>query len=556
MLTSQELQDNIESAAQYRERRHPQWSENYRLYRDTVITNRLTQRQSVNVPLMKETLRTIRANIAPISDLTFESLDNDKQKELFKNEYWRWVAKQNRLTLLDYVDTNQELLYGRSFIKLNIVDGQVKLEVLDPQDILIDRFTDPTDIDSARYVIHQHIFKTIGELEMNPLYSREAVSELKRFYGTKLGMIKADENAQIMRDRNERLETMGDTHVNDPLLGATYVELNEHIVKEYNSSKKEFEHHVYVTADGRILMHKTLKEVLGIDFFPYVTWADDLERTDFWSDGVADIVRVPNQVLNVWMSQLVENRTMRNFGMQFFDASKADGWTPAGYTPGPFAFFPLPGKPSEFLSRVEVPELSESLDEMQFLIGMTERATAATGIEKGSGTENEITLGEVKLLASKAMNRISDISRLKLQRDEELGEKFDKLTEANAGKLDAVKLYKKSAQGNYWPREVKPTDWKSKAGYRVRVVSAAQKESESLDKVQKLRLGVQEFPANVPFRKIYQELILDLADLTPDQKKEVLDFEEQAASQMAAMPQQPGMDPSQLLAPQPAQINA
>lgn len=136
MLTSQELQTNVQSAAQYRERRHPQWTENYRLYRDTVITNRLTQRQSVNVPLMKETLRTIRANISPVADLQFESLDNDKQKELFKNEYWRHVAKENRLTLLDYVDTNQELLYGRSFIKLNIVDGQVRLEVIDPQDIL------------------------------------------------------------------------------------------------------------------------------------------------------------------------------------------------------------------------------------------------------------------------------------------------------------------------------------------------------------------------------------------------------------------------------------
>lgn len=89
MLTSQELQDNIQSAVQYRERRHPQWTENYRLYRDTVITNRLTQRQSVNVPLMKETLRTIRANIAPVSDLTFESRENDKQRELLKNEYWR-----------------------------------------------------------------------------------------------------------------------------------------------------------------------------------------------------------------------------------------------------------------------------------------------------------------------------------------------------------------------------------------------------------------------------------------------------------------------------------
>lgn len=44
MLTSQEFQYNIESAVQYRKRRYPQWTENYRLYRDTVITNWLTQR--------------------------------------------------------------------------------------------------------------------------------------------------------------------------------------------------------------------------------------------------------------------------------------------------------------------------------------------------------------------------------------------------------------------------------------------------------------------------------------------------------------------------------
>jgi hypothetical protein len=33
----------------WRERRHATWTLNYELARDTVITNRLTQRQSVNV---------------------------------------------------------------------------------------------------------------------------------------------------------------------------------------------------------------------------------------------------------------------------------------------------------------------------------------------------------------------------------------------------------------------------------------------------------------------------------------------------------------------------
>lgn len=42
---------NFAADLRWRERRHAPWTQNYQLYRDTVITNRITQRQSVNVPL-------------------------------------------------------------------------------------------------------------------------------------------------------------------------------------------------------------------------------------------------------------------------------------------------------------------------------------------------------------------------------------------------------------------------------------------------------------------------------------------------------------------------
>lgn len=57
-LTIAVIQKHLESDRFWRERRHPQWTLNYELYRDTVIINRLTQRQSVNVPYMKKTLKT------------------------------------------------------------------------------------------------------------------------------------------------------------------------------------------------------------------------------------------------------------------------------------------------------------------------------------------------------------------------------------------------------------------------------------------------------------------------------------------------------------------
>jgi hypothetical protein len=43
------INKDLNSDRLWRERRHPLWTLNYELSRDTVIVNRLTQRQSVNV---------------------------------------------------------------------------------------------------------------------------------------------------------------------------------------------------------------------------------------------------------------------------------------------------------------------------------------------------------------------------------------------------------------------------------------------------------------------------------------------------------------------------
>ena len=56
-ITVPTIQKHLDSDRRFRERRHQQFTTNYTLYRDTVIVNRLTQRQSVNVPYMKKTIK-------------------------------------------------------------------------------------------------------------------------------------------------------------------------------------------------------------------------------------------------------------------------------------------------------------------------------------------------------------------------------------------------------------------------------------------------------------------------------------------------------------------
>jgi hypothetical protein len=91
-------------------------------------------------------------------------------------------------------------------------------------------------------------------------------------------------------------------------------------------------------------MDKPLRDILGINEYTYVTWASDPERTAFWSDGLADVVRVPNQMLNVYFSQLIENGVLRGYGMNFYDATAKEGWSPVGYVPLSFRLLPLPGR--------------------------------------------------------------------------------------------------------------------------------------------------------------------------------------------------------------------
>jgi hypothetical protein len=234
--------------------------------------------------------------------------------------------------------------------------------------------------------------------------------------------------------------------------------------------------------------------------------------------------------------------------MNYYNSS-IEGFSPQTFQPAAWGWYPIPagqnGDIDKVVKRVEIPELSESLDEMQFLIGLVERSTAATSIEKGESPEGQVTLGEIKLLDAKATKRITSMSKFYRQVWKDLGDKFVMIVEANEDKLDAVKLYKKSVKGNYFAKEISPSDWKSKSGYKTRVTTQSEKEQDSIDSIQKMDVIMTRFPTNLPLREIYQKKLLDWAKLSPDETKEVMDFEKQQTGMMQQMPGMPGQMPGQ-----------
>ena len=544
------LRLNKQSGYNYRERRQEDWLENYTLYRDKVTVNRLTQRQSVNIPLMKQTVRTLLKDVDDMPVLFFDNLDNNKDAEIFQNEYWKHTGEINHFELQDIVDKRQMFLFGRSFDQWQIIDGKIKMTVQDPHDILVSRFTDPTDLNTSRFLIHTHIFEPLSSIEKNKMYDKTAVRRLKKFYATKQGLMKAGNNEDMLVEKNRKMSEMGVSDINDPVLGETYVETTLHFVYRDNEKGAEEQLFLYVEADDmEILMKEPLEKVIGKtkdnhwqNHFPYNSWADDVERQDFWSDAIADVVRTPNKVLNSWFSQLVENRTLRNFGMHYYDSTK-EGFDPSTNQPVPFGWYGVPGKPSEVIQKVDIPDLSESLDEMTFLLTMIEKATGATATQQGVQTDRQVTLGEVQLALGEAKERIKGMSKFYTPAWKNRGTIFLKLIEAGADKIDAVKLHKKGRiTNNIYTREFSPKDWMTESGYSTRVWSQDEKNTKDTDSIQKMNVAKSVMPYNTKLAEVYNRKLLEFADLPPDDINEIMEMEQQNIQMQSAMAEQ-GIDP-------------
>lgn len=534
------LQVEKKAALELQKRKHDDWNDNYELYRNKVKTNRLTQRQAVNIPLMKETVKTLLSKIDEPPDIEWNERSNDEVKTIIYQEIWDQASRENKLPLIDVLDKKNVLLYGLSTKKLNIVKDGINVSVLDAFDIAYDPLMNPWDIESSRFIIHSNIFKTIREVLANPKYSEEGKNELKIWAESPAGIIQSAKAREEWEKKMERLKSMG-VQSNDFGLfagGDRLVNLTEHYTKRWNKKTKQFEKRVVVYADDKIALYdETLMDCIGVDFWPFVLWSEDPETNDVYPDSVADLVRTPNKVLNIWFSQMIENRTLRNFQMHWF--SPSEGYTPQTYTPGPGMMLPAP--PGEDINKVikpvEINGLDDTLEAINALTQIVERGTGATAISKGQAEQGQQTLGEVKILVGTATERTTAMAKFYRMAWEELAKKWDAMMQANAPAF--LKLYKKGQSGKIYQKRVYAGDWVSKAGYEPTVTSGVEQETEQTKELQRLQFVMSQFPNNSALKKIAQKRELKLLNLTPEEIKQVEEAEDKQMEQQQAQQQQP-----------------
>lgn len=524
------LQKEKEASVELQKRKHEDWDDNYLLYRNKVKTNRLTQRQAVNIPLMKETIKTLLAKIDETPNIEWKELGGDQQKEIFYQEIWHKHFVDNNLELVDILDKKNVLLNGFSIKKLNLSEEGIEPSVLDVYDILLDPLMNVWDLESGRFIIHRNIFRSIRDILADDRYSKEGKEELKIWADSPAGITQSAKNKEEWEAKMERLKAMGIDNKDFSYFagGDRIINLTEHFTKTWEKDK--FVKQVVVYAEDTIKLSKnTLKEAIGVDFWPFVYWSEDPEVNDIYPDSVADLVRTPNKVLNIWFSQLIENRTLKNFQMHWF--LPAQNYSPQTYTPGPGVMLPAP--PGDDINKVikpvEVSGLDDTLVAIQQVINIVERGTGATAIEKGQGEAGQQTLGEVQILVGKAMERTIGMSKFYRLAWYEYAKKWNDLMHANTPKL--IKLYKTNRKGKTFLKTLMKSDWKSELGYEPMVRSTSEQEAESIKSIQKFMFILSQFPNNFSLRKIAQKRMLESVDLTPEELREVEENEKQTLEQ-------------------------
>lgn len=516
----EKLKSEKKAALELRERKHLDWDDNYLLYRNKVKTNRLTQRQAVNIPLMKETIKTLLSKIDDLPETEWKELSGDEQKGLYYQEVWNDQSKQNKFELIDILDKKNVLLYGISTRKLNIDEKGVCVSVLDPYDIAFDPLMTAWNLESARFIVLTNIFKSVKEIMADERYTQEGKDAIKIWSMSTPGITQSKENREAWEAKMERLKAMGIMSSDFPLFagGDRIVNLTEHYTLAWEEDKW-VKRVVTYAEDSMELLDETLEELIGVDFWPFVVWSEDPETSDIYPDSVADLVRVPNKVLNVWFSQMIENRTLKNFQMHWY--SPIQGYTPQTYTPGPGVMLPAP--PGDDINKVikpvEISGLDDTFAAISALTGIIERGSGATAIEKGTPESGQQTLGEIKILVGNAQSRTTAMSKFYRMAWYELAWKWDKLMHANAPKI--IKLFKIGRDGAAYPKTITKGDWISKNGYEPIITSAAEQEIEDTKTIQKFMFVQSQSPNNMALKKIALKRELKSLNLTPEELREV-----------------------------------
>ena len=96
------------------------------------------------------------------------------------------------------------------------------------------------DLESARFIIHQNIFRNVRDILADNRYEQKGKDELKLWADSPAGIVQGAKNKEEWEKKMERLKTMGVGNDEFGYFagGDVVVNLTEHYSKTWNVKKK------------------------------------------------------------------------------------------------------------------------------------------------------------------------------------------------------------------------------------------------------------------------------------------------------------------------------
>lgn len=219
----------------------------------------------------------------------------------------------------DLLGKKQASLYGRAVYKYyaeSDPEYRSVLDLVDVYDFLIDPLAGGEDVEKAKYLGHDNIFRSIYDLEGDKRYGQKQLTIIK----LGIGRDKQQDIDNQNKEKQNRASIFGftpDKYQSEAMLK---------LVEWYTT----YEGKRYLVVFDRIsrnwLRVEQLKDVFetkeyanGDPLWPIDSWATNPDMFEFWTPSPADQVREIIQAKSLLISQAFDNRQYNNFGMKAYD---------------------------------------------------------------------------------------------------------------------------------------------------------------------------------------------------------------------------------------------
>lgn len=496
--------------------RHDEWDTNSDYYHGKTKLNRITQRQTVCSPATLTACQTTMAQVPTNVDIYFRGVvgsGDDIEKRLATekalNNYWDYCYNNDNYEAKGEMSKKNMALYGREFKKVDIRNRKLEVDVIDPYKIYVDQYTDPEDMQTAHYVALPGYDWTIGEIARSKDFDKKEVDALVEAYIGSQSV--QDDNIGGFENKQEvsqRVENLGMQE--SEMIGEAVFELSEIFIKldnpdevkqaiidadeEYKKTIKEdgFAWYRIIKYQDYYLMNEPLLNSLGVNELPIESAPIDIEKNNFWSQGIADIARQNNKLQNTLLSQMVENRALVNSNPIVYN-TELDEFNPAEIDISPGVFIGVNGEPDKVLRPLPVQGLEENLTQINWFDSQISRATGATALLQGVREQGEQTLGEVQLINANAQNRLAPFTRYYSESWKKIARIWLNVLIAKSDELKDVKMYKMSDDGTYVASAMSNLK-KIKGDFDIQITTDEENKQKDIESIQTIDYLLQKFP--------------------------------------------------------------